>query len=92
MAEVVDHAQEADVHQEDSLEVDHQVEEVLVIDQKENADLQVIENLLVKEEVLVLIVDLQVLEIENQEVSEENQNIKSSKLVKQRICKIRYGN
>ena len=92
MAEVVGHAQEADVHQEDSPEVDHQAEEVLVIDRKESADLQAIENLLVKEEVLVLIVDLQVREIENQEVSEENQNIKSSKLVKQRICKIHYGN
>lgn len=78
----MDHALEADVHQEDSLEVDHQVEEVLVIDQKENADLQLIGSLLVKEKVLVLIVDLQVQERENQEVSEENQNINSRKIVK----------
>ena len=82
MAEVVDHAQEADVHQEDSPEVDHQVEEVLVIDQKENADLQEIESLLEKEEALVLTAVHPDLEIENQEVSEENQNIKLSKLVK----------
>jgi hypothetical protein len=89
----VDLALEVDVRQVDSLVVvDLLLEEVLAIDRKENADHQVIENLLVKKEVLVLTEVHLVLEIENLEDSEENQSIKSSKLVKKRICKIRYGN
>jgi hypothetical protein len=89
----VDLALEVDVRQVDSLVVvDLLLEEVLAIDRKENEDHQVIENLLVKKEVLVLTEVHLVLEIENLEDSEENQSIKSSKLVKKRICKIRYGN
>jgi hypothetical protein len=89
----VDLAQVVDVRQVASQEVvDLLLEEVLVIDRKENVDHQAIENLLVKKEVLVLTEVHLVLEIENQEGSEENRSIKSSKLVKKRICKIRYGN
>jgi hypothetical protein len=70
------------VHQVDSQVVeDHQAEEALVIDPKENVDLQEIENLSVKKEVLVLTEVHLVLEIENREDSEENQNIKSRKIV-----------
>jgi hypothetical protein len=78
----VDLALEVDVRQVDSLVVvDLLLEEVLAIDRKENADHQVIENLLVKKEVLVQIVVHRDLEIENRVVSEENQNTKSSKIV-----------
>jgi hypothetical protein len=93
VAAEVDLAQVVDVRQVASQEVvDLLLEEVLVIDRKENVDHQAIENLLVKKEVLVLTEVHLVLEIENQEGSEENRSIKSSKLVKKRICKIRYGN
>jgi hypothetical protein len=93
VAAEVDLAQVVDVRQVASQEVvDLLLEEVLAIDRKENVDHQAIENLLVKKEVLVLKEVQLVLEIENQEGSEENQSIKSSKLVKKRICKIRYGN
>ncbi len=79
---MVDLALAEDVHQVDSqVAEDHQAEEALVTDPKENADLQEIENLSVKKEVLVQIVVHRVLEIENREVSEENQNTKSSKIV-----------